>query len=333
MAKFNYGGNLEYLLGLDYQSFSGEDDVWRIGDQEEDVTAPFVQIRSTNELFENTTFALGLRSNRPDNHDNSNVWNLTGKHFFNENLYVQGNVGTSFRLPDAEALFLNEYYDDDMDGIPDGGWFAIGNPDLEPEESENLNIAIGGNLYAMDVELTYFTRDITNYIDSYVPLEIGGVVGESFVNSNDEVNMDGWELVSALPLNDSWTANLSYTRTRAQFNGSGPQLTSIPKSEAKLRLDYRSQSMPLGLSFSSNYVGDVNGRRGGERGDYFVSDIAAYYNAGSDGQHRIVLRLENVFDEEYATRIDSGPLDAGGSYLYQNLGMERTAHLSYTYQF
>ncbi|MDA1372741.1 MAG: TonB-dependent receptor [Proteobacteria bacterium] len=334
MAKFNYGGNFEYVLGVDRQSFSGEDDVWRIGDQEENVTATFGQIRSTSELFDRTTFALGVRGNKASNMDDSTVWNLTGKHYFNDNLYVQGNVGTSFRLPDAEALFLNEYYDAENDGVPDGGWFAIGNPKLEPEESENINIAIGGNLANFTYELTAFSRDITNYIDSYVPLTIAGVVGESFINSSDEVNMDGLELITTLAINESWTAHLSHTDTKAQFNGTGAQLTSIPETETKFRLDYRSTRAPFGVSLSSNLVGDINGRRGVARGDYIVTDVSAFYSFGADLQHQLVLRIENIQDEEYATRIDRGTLDlTGQSYLFENLGMQRTGHLSYTYSF
>ncbi|MEX0618114.1 MAG: TonB-dependent receptor [Pseudohongiellaceae bacterium] len=334
MAKLNYGGNFEYVLGFDHQNFSGEDEVWRIADQEETVNAPFIQIRTTNELFADSTLALGIRNNQASDADDSTVWNLTGKHFFNDSLYVQGNLGTSFRLPDAEALFLNEYYDNDNDGVPDGGWFAIGNPDLEPEQSNNINLSLGGNLYAMNVEMTVFKRDIENYIESYVPITIGGVEGESFINTRDEVNMEGLELVAAMPLSDTWSTQLSYTRTRAQLNNSGAQLTGIPRSEGKIRLDYRAAGLPLGVSLNSNFVSDINARRGASRDSYVVTDLSAFYNAGSDEQHRIVLRLENVTDEEYTTRIDLGTEDATGeSYLYRNLGMERTLHLSYTYRF
>ncbi len=275
-----------------------------------------------------------MRNNQVSTGDDSTVWNLTGKHFFTDRLYAQGNIGTSFRLPDAEALFLNEYYDDDNDGVPDGGWFAIGNPNLKPEESENINLALGGNVGVMAWEVTWFSRDITNYIDSYIPLTINGVEGESFANSNDEVNTDGFELIAGLEFNENWTANLSHTQTDATFNGSGPQLTGIPESETKLRLDFNASSMPFGLSLAANHVGNVNGRRNSERGDYTVVDLSANYSLGQRDQHRFVLRLENAFDTEYATRIDSGTLDlTGESYLYENLGMQRTTHLTYSYQF
>lgn len=334
MARINTNGYFDYVIGVDHQSYSGEDDVWRIADQEEDVTAPFVQVRTTSRLFERTTFAFGLRNNQASNMEDSTVWNLTGKHYLSDELYIQGNVGTSFRLPDAEALFLNEYYDVNNDGIPDDGYFAIGNPDLEPEKSENINLSLGGKLYAMDFELTAFSRDIEDYIESYVPIVIAGVDGESFANTSDEVNVDGYEVVAGLPLGTGWTAQLSHTRNRSQLNGSGPQLTGIPKRETKLRLDYRSASMPFALSLNSNLVGDINGRRNMERGDYVVTDLSATYLAGADQQHRFTLRLENVTDEEYATRFDVANRDVGGAtYVYANLGMQRTLHFAYTYSF
>lgn len=334
MAKFNFGGDFEYILGFDHQKFSGEDDVWRIGKQEEKVNATFAQIRTASELFDNTMLAFGVRNNQASNMQDSTVWNVSGKHYLTDNLYIQGNLGTSFRMPDAEALFLNEYYDDDNDGVPDGGWFAIGNPNLEPEESENINISIGGNINDINYELIAFKRDITNYIDSYVPLFIAGVEGESFINSDDEVNMIGYEFISSFPLTDNLSSNLSYTHTRARFNDSGPQLRSIPKDEAKLRFEYQHPGQPFGLSASLNYVGDVNARRGATRGNYTVADLSGFYNLGDRQQHKFVIRLENVTDKEYATRIDRGTVDAtGASYLYANLGMERTVHLSYIYQF
>lgn len=332
MAELDFGGKLNYVVGLDQQNFSGEDEVWRIADQRERVTAPFVQIRTSDDLFDSTMIALGVRHNSASNMEDSTVWNVTAKHEFGGSYYVQGNVGTSFRMPDAEALFLDEYYDDDNDGVPDGGWFAIGNPDLEPEESMNFNASIGGEHARFAWELTYFQRDISNYIDSYVPVEIGGVVGETFVNSDDEVNISGAEVVAAFEFSDSLDGQVSFTATDAKFNGSGPQLNGIPESEAKVYLGYQRPGSHLQLSLAANYVSDVNDRR--TRSDYIVADLAASYRLGVQRQHQVVVRLENMFDEEYSTSVGVGTVDATGeSYLYDNLGMERTLHLNYTYGF
>lgn len=334
MAKLSPDGPLEYVFGIDYQSFSGSDDVWRIADQEEDVTAAFTQLRTTPRLMENTTLAIGIRENVPSNAESATVWNISGKHDFTDRFYIRGNVGTSFRLPDAEALFLNEYYDEDNDGIPDGGWFAIGNPNLKPERSENVNIAIGGRAGKLDYELIRFDREISDYIASYVPLEINGVVGESFVNSDDKVQVDGFEFIAAVGIGASWVADFSYTSTDSELNGDGIQLMGIPESEFKVGVTFGGSDSPVGFNISVDHVGDINARRGEVRGDYTVLDISAFVSLGNDDRHQIALRLENATDEEYSTRVDLGTVDSTGtSYLYDNLGMTRTLHASYTLKF
>ena len=60
------------------------------------------------------------------------------------------------------------------------------------------------------------------------------VVGESFVNSDDKVEVDGFELIATAAFNDSWQGRFSYDDTSSELNGDGIQLTGIPESELKL---------------------------------------------------------------------------------------------------
>lgn len=333
MTKLNFGHGLEYVLGFDQQNFSGTDDVWRIAELEEKVNAGFVQVRTTEDMFDNTMLALGLRRNKASNTASKTVWNFSGKHNFTDNLYIQANLGTSFRLPDAEQLFLNELYDEDNDGVPDD-YFSVGNPNLKPEQSENINLSIGGSIGNFAYEVIGFSRAITDYIQAYAPTVIAGVNGESFFNTDDQVDIDGFEVITMQQVTPELTANFSYTNTRAELNGDGNQLVGIPASESKLRLDYEAQAQPWGLSLAVNHVGDLNERQRQKRGNYTVMDLSGHYALGQDGEHNLVLRVENLADREYATRADRGTADAtGAGYIYDNLGMERTLHASYTYRF
>lgn len=334
MAKMDFGQGLEYVVGFDHQNFSGYDDVWRIGKQEEEVNAVFAQVRTSEQLFENTMLALGVRRNEPSRSSASTVWNLSGRHDLNETLYLTVNAGTSFRLPDAEALFLNEWYDDDNDGVPDGGWFAIGNPDLKPEKSRNLNLSVGGSFGDLSYELIGFHREITDYIASYVPVTVQGVEGESFANTDDTVKVRGLELITTMPITEDFSASFSYNRTKAELNGDGSQIIGIPESEIKVRANYNPPSLPFGLSLSLNHVGELMERRNQVRGNYTVMDLSGFYNFGADERHQLVLRVENLTDKQYATRVDVGTADAtGASYVFDNLGMERTFHAGYTFRF
>ncbi|HWK53725.1 MAG TPA: TonB-dependent receptor [Hyphomicrobiales bacterium] len=331
MLKFTSNHGLEYVAGYDLQKFSGYDEVWRIGDIEEKVNAYYLQLRTTEDLLPGTMLAFGARYNDPSHSESSTVWNFSGKHEFGDNLYVQTNIGTSFRLPDAEQLFLNEIYDDDHDGVPDD-FFSVGNPNLKPEKSRNINVSIGGSIDNVgSAEITGFHRRITDYIYSYAPTEIAGVEGETFINTDDEVKLRGFEVNATVPLSETFSTNLSYTNTKAELNG-GEQLVGIPESEVKLRLDFQPQAA-YGLSLSLNHVGELNERQNTKRGHYTVMDLAGNLALGAEQEHNLALRIENLTDKTYATRVERGTRDAGGSYLYDSLGMERTLHASYTYRF
>lgn len=332
MAEVDFSGTLEYVIGFDQQNYSAKDDVWRIADQTERVNAAFVQVRTSEVLFTNTLLAFGLRNNRPSGSADSTVWNVSGKHEFANGWYVQGNLGTSFRLPDAEALFLNEYDDFNNDGTPDGGWFAIGNPELEAEESQNLNLSLGARWERLQFELTGFKRDVSHYISAAVPITLNGVTGETFANSNDEVNINGVELQSQWHLTDSVSGRFSYTYTRARFNDGDKQLNNIPERIAKLGLSYQPPGSAWGVNLSANYVGAINDRE--TRDSYSVANISGFYFLGPQQAHKLSLRLENITDTRYATAIGTAIEDrSGNSYLYRNLGMKRTLHLGYRYQF
>jgi len=137
-----------------------------------------------------------------------------------------------------------------------------------------------------------------------------------------------------VPFNQNWSGNFSLNSTDSELNGDGIQLTGIPETEIKLAANYEATSLPLGISLALDRVGDINARRGQRRGNYTVVDLSAFYNLGANERHQLVVRVENLTDETYASRVDIGTLDlTGASYLYDNLGTSRTIHASYTRRF
>ena len=66
-------------------------------------------------------------------------------------------------------------------------------------------------------------------------------------------------------------------------------------------------------------------------GKYVVFDVAGRYFLDAQRRHRINVRLENLFDKDYATGHGRGFTDVGGTpYLVNTLGVPRTLHVSYT---
>ena len=65
-------------------------------------------------------------------------------------------------------------------------------------------------------------------------------------------------------------------------------------------------------------------------GDYVVIDLAAHIYLDENRQTQLTFRVENLLDEDYATRgIRQGSLDDGsGTFPFRFLGVPQTVHLS-----
>ncbi len=311
----------DYSMGFDHQRYSGKDDVLLIADDTEDVSAFFAQVRTNSDLLENTRLALGVRYNKPSGEGDVTVWNLSGQHYLTGNLYLRGTLGTSFRSPDAWQLYGND------------PCCTQGNPDLEGEDSENANVALGGRFdlaQGLNWEVIAFKRRVDNLIGSSNGIRI---------NSDTEIDFDGFEVSLALQASESLSIGVDYTDTNAEAENSSDQITDIPKSIVKLNLLYQSSEVPFEFSGAMTRIGDLYDSVSGgigrvEHGGYTVVDLGAAYYFGNDRRHRLNVRLENALDENYGSSLGRAFRDLdGSSYAYTNLGTPRTWHVSYSYRF
>jgi len=311
---------LDYSLGYEQQRYSGRDDVLLIRDQEERVDAVFAQVRTSASLLDNTSVAFGARYNRPSGEGDVTVWNLSAKHNLSPGFYLRGTLGTAFRFPDAWQLYGND------------PCCTLGNPDLEGERSENINLAVGGQTDAgatLSWEVTGFHRRVDNLI--------GSANGQR-VNSDERVDVDGADLSLRLHLGERWLLSTSYTHSEAE-DSSNRQVAGIPTSLAKLGLDFASDTLPVEFNISAAWTGDVYtdlpgdiGRR--EHGNYTVVDVGLLWHLDQRRHHQLGLRLENALDEDYASSMGRAFTDREGeAYPYSNLGTPRTIHANYRFTF
>ena len=321
LARIVDDRGIEYSVGYDHQRYSGRDDVLLIADETESVNAIFAQVRTTDAIWSNTQLALGARYNRPSGDGDITVWNLSAKHAFTPRVYARGSLGTSFRFPDAWQLYGND------------PCCTLGNPDLEGEESRNVNAALGGRLEVFDGlgwEVIVFAREVDNLIGS-----AGGVR----VNTGNTVDFDGWEIALDLAINELLNMSVDYVRTDAEADGSSEQITDVPERIAKANVRYRTLNSRLELSLSIANVGKVYDAVSGgigrvEHGGYTVVDLGGTMRFGLERRHRVGIRLENLTDERYGSSLGRAFRDADGtSYPYTNLGTPRTWHATYSFVF
>jgi vitamin B12 transporter len=311
------------LFGYDYQSYDGRDDVFLIAPQSENVSAVFGQARFAFDALRGVHLALGARHNEPSDGQSKTVWNVSSRMAFTERLYGRAQVGTAFRLPSAYELYV-------VDPCCEQG-----NPDLVGEESFNVEAAVGGERPRFRWEGVIFSRRVEDLID--IAFDLPDFPDGLIVNTEEEVEVFGWELVGGFELGKAVRATASYQRTEAEAGGSSDQIPDIPLDLARLALDWRSDALPLVAGLVVRHVGDVFDTVGGgigrvEHGNYTVADLAGAYTLAE--RHRIGLRLENVLDEEYDTSFVRVRRDAdGSSYAAGNLGAPRTLYATYSIAF
>jgi outer membrane cobalamin receptor len=347
LAKLPVGG-LDYLVGYDFQTYEARDEVLIIEQIAEDVHAVFGQVRTNSSFNDRASFGIGARYNKTGETE-ATIWNVSGRFDVTPSIFIQGNAGTGFSLPTAEQLFAVDPFS------------TFGNPGLEPEESRSLNVSVGGH-FAGDVEwqLTGFKRTVDNLITfstdlALIPDSIEAhpdfaSSGEAYVNAG-EVEFSGFEALVGTSIGDSVRVSASYTQTEAQVKGGTTQIERIPEQLAKAQIVWEPVGSRLGASATAIWTGDVFQSVTGpgtnynpdlpstriNYGDYYVLDLAAHAYLDADHKHRLTARVQNAFDEDYATRVNSGAVDnpvAGETrFVFRNRGVPRTFHIRYTYAF
>lgn len=330
----------EYHLGYDFQTYEGQDEVLLIAGLREDVHAVYTQVRSSDQLSYRARFAAGARYNKTGGND-STVWNASGVYELTDSLYLQGMVATSFMLPSAENLYRIH--------CPGGQNCTHGNPDLAPEQSFGVNLSVGGYLNTaarqFDWQLSGWDRVVDNLMTT-APIPAGMTsqfpsgFSRTFINISDEVSVRGAEIMLGGPLSESVSFDVSYTYSKEQARGTRQQIADRPRRQYKGALSYTSQQLPAGANLAVKYVGSksaaVTGFGTQTYGDAYIVDAAAHTYLDANEQHRVTLRIENLFDEELATAVNSAVLAGSATqqrFLWQRLAVPRTLHLNYQYSF
>lgn len=192
---------------------------------------------------------------------------------------------TGFRAPSIDERF----------GDYPGLFPFVGNPDLEPEESESLELGIeqafagGATLSA-----TLFRLEVDNLItyDFGAPSTLVNLPGVS--------TRKGVELAGSLPVSDAVTLGLSYTYTDGR-RPDGSRLVQVPYHNLALTLD-----AALGDRLSGGLtLLHAAGRKDNDVDTFAVKDMPDYTVLNAQLTYDVTpatavyLKVENLLDEEY----------------------------------
>ncbi|MEO8308785.1 MAG: TonB-dependent receptor [Pseudomonadota bacterium] len=327
MAKVGLNTNFDLLFGYDFQAYSGSDAVLVIQKESEHVNALFAQIRNTPALWPKVHLAAGVRYNDPSFGQEATVWNVSGQFDFTDSFFGRLSGGTSFRLPTAEELFADDPNDE------------RGNPNLKPERGQDLNVSLGGHFgipeHRFDWELSGFYRNVKDLI-SFAEFD-EDTNQDVATNTAGEVKIRGVEVDLKAQLGAGFSGGVSYSYNHSRDAATDLQIIRVPEYLAKAVLDYSPANQRFGATVTVNNVGKTfanlwDGRE--TYGKYTLVDLAGRVYLDAERHSVINLRIENLFDKEYAAALGTTQRDSDGSdYTYWNRGLPRTFTLRYSYRF
>ena len=217
---------------------------------------------------------------------------------------LRASYGQGFKAPTLFQLY-SEY----------------GTPELQPEDGDTWDIGIEQRLFDHRVKAsaTYFERKTKNMIDFVSCFGVASAKctaqPDGYYDNVSRTKADGYELGLTAQLTSHWLAIANYTRldakndARGTFNF-GNELPRRPKQSAYTELKYQ-WDLPLATAIAAQYVGRSfdNAANTFKLDDYVLVDLRAEY-AVSDAL-QLYGRVENLFDEDYATTRNYGSIGRG----------------------
>jgi vitamin B12 transporter len=196
-------------------------------------------------------------------------------------LTLRGNLGNAFRAPSNYELFAPSSTYNNVT-------YYVGNPDLQPETSVNLDFGLeyrSGDQGMLSA--TFFAAEAENLID----------YGNSgYVQVPGKVRRHGVEIEGSWAFENGVTVDGNYTYTDSKTD-------VVLETSAWLATTPRHQlSLGLGAEIGGGWAGNVSATHSAGRVDlpsYTVVDLGVTKEL-SEGREAY-LRIENILDEDYQT--------------------------------
>lgn len=248
-------------------------------------------------LWDRVFATAGFRQDEFNVFGSATTWRLTGGYAIKETgTKLRGSYGTGFRAPNIQELFFP----------------GFGNPNLQPEKSQSLDVGIDQSLLrdSVNIGVTYFWNRFRNLIEAAPSFALCGpnpfspADPASCPQNIGVARAKGWEAQVGYhwdgdhPLVKFFEVTAQYTNTFTQDLERASFLPRWPQHQASAVLGY-TPIEPLLLNLEMRFVGERFNSRGNQgRVDSFtVVNLAASYDLTRHLQ--TYLRVDNLFDEEY----------------------------------
>ncbi len=211
--------------------------------QDYDVTG--LAVAYQHQLNEQFNWNVSARNDDFDQFEDVSNFKLAASYQLNNQWRMRGSVGTGSKAPS----FIERF-----------GFFPanfVGNPNLEPEESDAFELAVEKTWLNNKLELVYFDQNLENEINGFVFDASSGLFTAD--NQAGESERQGLEFNWSSQINEHMGLNLNYTYTDAtEETANGIQVTEVrrPENMAQIGFDYRFAGDRATLYAQVNYQDD-----------------------------------------------------------------------------
>ncbi|MFC0703847.1 vitamin B12 transporter [Marinobacter persicus] len=226
---------------------------------------------------------LSLRGDDNEAYGTNDTGAIALGHQFDRSHRMRVSYGTAFRAP----TFNDLYYPLEVYG-PDSSY--SGNPELEPEESETLELGFSGNYQTWFWDVAAYQLDVENLIA--LETDSSGLMSPKNV---DKARIRGLELQSGLKVN-GWTGKASVSLMDPENKANGKDLEHRSTQTLKLDLSKQIDTWNLGATLvaaNHSYDDEANDDR---LPGYGTLDLRAGWNFAPGWSSK--LSVKNVFDKE-----------------------------------
>lgn len=279
---------------VDYQY--DEDDMLRVGLRYDDFSSETTSATVSTGMKGSATPVVLYQTFYGTNSDEMTSgdigWVLGWDRQLDQRKLLSVNLSRSVRTPDASENFMARSA---------GGNFWVGNPDINPEAHQQLDVTVISRHGDKHWSATVFWDEVSDYIERYKN-------GTATLYRNTDASLRGVELEAASPLTESLSlrAALSYTRG----DGDNGDLGQISPLEARVNLDYSRTDWAIGaeliMADRQEHIDEDND---------VAEDTVGFGVLNLFGNWRVQENLvmeagvENVFDKTYAYHVNTSSSD------------------------
>lgn len=220
---------------------------------------------------------------------------------------VFGQYATGFRAPDAGQI--NGYFENNFPPV-----IVIPNPDLRPEKSRGIELALRGRLENLSVDAAVFASNYSDLIVDSVSVSGQGVPADPFIfqtQNTERARITGFEVKGVYHwgriAGGRLSTPFSYGKTRGTNRLNGQPLNSIDPAQVALGVQYNTAPWSLRLDarhHAAKRASEIDNASAVKKGSTQFTipaattlDMSAQWRVRKD--IRLNLAIRNLTDRKY----------------------------------